>query len=88
LHRESPQWGELGATPKNTAPNGYHQSSGDYRHQAPTLAERRDDKLIAELTAAGYCIAVSCTVCGHPLTNAQSVALMVGPKCRAKAVNE
>jgi hypothetical protein len=31
---------------------------------------------------------VPCLACGHPLTNAHSVALMVGPRCRAKAVTE
>jgi hypothetical protein len=70
--------------PKHRA-NGYHHNSGDYRHQAPTPAERRETKLIEELRGLGYCIAVSCLVCGHPLTNARSVALMVGPRCRAKA---
>jgi hypothetical protein len=65
--------------------NGYQQSSGDYRHQAPTADERREKKLLEELRGLGYCIAVSCVVCGHPLTSARSVALMVGPRCRAKA---
>jgi hypothetical protein len=70
--------------PKNRA-NGFEQSSGDYRHQAPTANERREKKLLEELRGLGYCIAVSCVVCGHPLTSARSVALMVGPVCRAKA---
>lgn len=65
--------------------NGYQQSNGDYRHQAPTADERREKKLLEELRGLGYCIAVSCLVCGHPLTSARSVALMVGPRCRAKA---
>lgn len=70
-------------SPKHRA-NGYHHSSGDYRHQAPTAEERREHKMIEELRGLGYCIAVSCLVCGHPLTSARSVDLMVGPKCRAR----
>lgn len=61
-----------------------HHSSGDYRHQAPTADERREVQLLAELRSLGYGIAVSCVVCGHALTSPRSVALMIGPKCRAK----
>lgn len=73
-------------SPKSTATDYLH-SSGDYRHQAPTADERREAQLIEELRDLGYGIAVSCIVCGHPLTSARSVALMVGPTCRAKAVS-
>lgn len=68
--------------------NGYHESSGDYRHQAPTLADRHEMKLIEELQLLGYGITVPCLVCGHALSSKRSLALMVGPKCRAKAVTE
>jgi hypothetical protein len=68
--------------------NGYHQTNGDDRHQALTADERREKKLLDELRSLGYCIAVSCLICGHPLTSARSVALMVGPRCRAKAAAE
>lgn len=83
--RESPG-GETGATPKHRRSNGYRHRNADHRHQAPTAEERREQKLLEELRGLGYCIAVSCLVCGHPLTSARSVALMVGPRCRAKAV--
>jgi hypothetical protein len=84
--RKSPGGG-TGALPKHRS-NGYHHNSGDYRHQAPTLAERREAQLLEELRDLGYCIAVSCAICGHALTSPRSVALMVGPTCRAKAVAE
>jgi Family of unknown function (DUF6011) len=71
--------------PSKHRANGYHHNSGDYRHQAPTADERHEIRLLEELRRLGYCIAVSCVVCGHPLTSARSVALMVGPRCRAKA---
>jgi hypothetical protein len=83
--RESPRRRTEGPLLKHRA-NGYNQHNADYRHQAPTPAERREGKLLAELRELGYYIAVSCLVCGHPLTSARSVALMVGPRCRAKAV--
>jgi hypothetical protein len=67
--------------------NGYQHSSGDHRHQAPTADERREAKLLAELRALGYAITVPCLVCGHPLTTDRSLALHVGPKCLAKAVD-
>ena len=66
----------------------YSQSSGDYRHHAPTVAERREIQLLEELRALGYRISVNCIACGHPLVSARSVALMVGPKCAAKAVDQ
>lgn len=73
--------------PKHRA-NGYHHNSGDYRHQAPTADELREKNLLDELHALGYGITVPCVACGRPLTAARSLALHIGPKCRAKAVSE
>lgn len=54
-------------------------------YQAPTAAERREAELLAELEALGYTVAVSCTRCGHALTDPKSIARgHIGPKCRAK----
>jgi hypothetical protein len=83
--QESPPAANRGDTPKHRT-NGYHHHNADHRHQALTAGERREKRLLEELRGLGYCIAVSCLVCGHPLTSARSVALMVGPRCRAKAV--
>lgn len=55
-------------------------------HAAPTAEDRREADLLAEVRGLGYCIAVSCRVCGHPLTALSSVARHIGPKCAAKAV--
>ncbi|GJF17097.1 hypothetical protein NGTWS1702_23000 [Mycolicibacterium cyprinidarum] len=62
----------------------YHQSSGDYRHEAPTVEDRVVAEAFAVLTEHGYFIAVSCLVCGAALTNPRSVAAMVGPVCRKR----
>lgn len=70
-------------SPKSRA-SDYSHSSGDYRHEAPTAEDRAVGQAIEVLTGHGYCIAVSCVVCGHALTNPRSVSLMVGPKCAAK----
>lgn len=64
----------------------YSQSSGDYRHQAPTADERREARLLEELRNLGYGITVPCEACGHPLSTAKSVASHIGPKCAAKVV--
>lgn len=60
-----------------------------YRRQdgytAPTADERREAKLLAELRSLGYGITVPCLLCGHPLSAPRSLALHVGPRCRAKA---
>jgi hypothetical protein len=82
-NEERPPAANRGATPKHRA-NGYRHSNADHRHQAPTPDERRETKLVEELRGLGYCIAVSCVVCGHALTSPRSVALMVGPTGRAK----
>lgn len=71
-------------SPRHRA-NGYHQNSGDYRHQAPTADERREEMLLEELRALGYGITVPCVECGHPLTAARSLARHVGPRCAARA---
>lgn len=74
------------AAPKSSA--DILNSSPDRWHSTPTADERREAKLLAELSDLGYTVAVSCLMCGHPLTAARSVAVHVGPKCRAKAVAE
>ena len=68
----------------------YHHLSGDYRHQAPTADERREQQLLNELQELGYGITVPCLECGHPLTSPRSLARHVGPRCaaRAQAVTE
>lgn len=83
--RSSPSVG-TGATPKHRA-NGYHQNSGDHRHEVLTADERREQQLLEELRELGYGISMPCLKCGHPLTAARSLARHVGPKCAAKAVS-
>lgn len=91
-HRESPGR-ETGATPKHQhRANGYHEFNGHRRqdgYAAPSADERREQQLLEELRALGYGITMPCLLCGHPLTNAVSLARHVGPKCaaRAKAVD-
>ena len=68
--------------------NGYRHHNADAWHQAPTPAERREEQLLEELRKLGYCVAVSCLICGHALTSPRSVAAMIGPTCRAKAVDK
>jgi hypothetical protein len=60
--------------------------SPDRWHATPTADERREAKLLAELSELGYSVSVPCLVCSHPLTSPRSTALHVGPKCRSKAV--
>jgi hypothetical protein len=74
--------------PSPNATNGYHQRSGDYRHQPPTADERREAKLLEELHGLGYGITVPCLICGHALTSVRSLARHVGPQCLAKVVSE
>jgi hypothetical protein len=62
-------------------------ASPDRWHSTPSAEDRREAELLAELTALGYTVAVSCTVCGHALTNPKSIARgHIGPKCAAKVV--
>ena len=64
--RPAPQRGNRPSPKHQHRANGYHHNSGDYRHQAPTAEERRENKLIEELRDLGYCIAVSCLVVAIP----------------------
>ncbi len=61
-------------------------SSPDRRHSSPTVDERREADLLAELQNLGYGITIPCQICSHPLTSSRSLALHVGPKCRSKVV--
>ena len=60
--------------------------SPDARHEAPTAEDRLDAEVIAEARARGFRLAARCTACGHWLVAAESVALHLGPVCRARAV--
>lgn len=55
-------------------------------YAAPSVEDRREATLLAELREPGYGITVPCVDCGHPLTAPKSVARHVGPKCAARAV--
>lgn len=66
----------------------YHQSSGDYRHEAPTVEDRAVRAAIEVLREYGYGIAMRCLDCRHPITSAASLARLRGPRCHAKAVGE
>jgi hypothetical protein len=73
------------AAPKSSAEDILN-SSPDRWHSTPSIDERREAQLRAELSQLGYSVSLPCLVCGHPLTTDRSLALHVGPKCRARAV--
>lgn len=50
----------------------------------PTVDDRLDELVIAAAKARGFAIAVRCTRCGQWVVAAKSVALHMGPVCRAK----
>ncbi|MGC5246434.1 DUF6011 domain-containing protein [Gordonia sp. DT219] len=58
----------------------------DYSQSNADADDREETKFIAEAHERGYRLAVRCTVCGHWLVQADSVAAHVGPQCRGKAV--
>lgn len=62
----------------------YAQSSGDYRHQAPTAEDRAVQLALDVLRQHGYGIAMRCLDCQHPITSAASLARMRGPRCEAR----
>lgn len=69
-------------TPLADSNSSLHRAEDGY--QAPTVAERREVELLAELKALGYTVAVRCTACNHPLVTGASVSRHMGPKCAAK----
>lgn len=81
--------------PPQDRPSGQHTNSADsslYRRQdgyaAPTAEDRREAGLLAELRDLGYRPATRCTRCGQWVVAAKSVALHMGPVCRAKSAAE
>lgn len=63
-----------------------------YRRQdgyaAPTADDRREASLLAELRDLGYQPATRCTRCNQWVVAPKSVALHMGPVCRAKSAAE
>ena len=53
-------------------------------YAAPSAEDRREAGLLAELRDLGYQPATRCTRCGQWVVAAKSVALHMGPVCRAK----
>lgn len=80
--RNRPSGGTRAAS-KSTATD-YLKSSGDYRHQTPTVDERREELLLNELRRLGYGVTVPCVDCGHALTASASLVRHVGPRCLAR----
>lgn len=54
----------------------------------PRVSELLEDRLealaVAECERYGYRLSVRCTECRHWVSNPKSVALHLGPRCRAK----
>ncbi|WP_448221960.1 DUF6011 domain-containing protein [Gordonia iterans] len=83
MRTEESPGSETGALIKSIAADHLQRSE---IAQAMDAETRRITALIAELADAGYRVAVDCARCGHPLTEARSVLLQIGPKCRRQAV--
>ena len=74
-------------SPKSTAADIFNDSP-DRRHSTPSADELREARLLEELAALGYTVAVSCRECGHPLVSPKSIARgHIGPKCAARVVS-
>ncbi|WP_394855146.1 DUF6011 domain-containing protein [Gordonia amicalis] len=78
--------GRTGARRKSTWERDHHKSSPDARTTSPTADEIYERAVVQAATDLGYTVSIPCRVCGHPLTAPKSVAAVVGPKCRRKAV--
>lgn len=78
--------GRTGARRKSSWERDHQNSNPDTRISSPTADEIYELAVIEAATALGYTVSIPCRVCGHPLTAPKSVAAVVGPKCRRKAV--
>ena len=86
------------ATPTLTTTTDAHHDTGSvdssrlHRPQdgfaAPSAEDRREAGLLAELRDLGYRPATRCTRCNQWVVAAKSVALHMGPVCRAKSAAE
>ena len=69
------------ATAANAKDTAHRRQDG---YAAPTIEDRREHDLFAELKSLGYGITVPCLICSRPLTSKRSLATHVGPVCRAR----
>ena len=93
--RSSPAVSDRATTRDNTTAGHHTADSCDsslHRPQdgyaAPSAEDRREAGLLAELRDLGYQPATRCTRCGQWVVAAKSVALHMGPVCRAKSAAE
>ena len=93
--RSSPAAADRATTRDNTTAGHHTADSCDsslHRPQdgyaAPSAEDRREAGLLAELRDLGYQPATRCTRCGQWVVAAKSVALHMGPVCRAKSAAE
>ncbi|WP_442903278.1 DUF6011 domain-containing protein [Gordonia sp. YY1] len=78
--------GRTGVRRKSTWAADRDQSNPDARTSSPTADEIYERAVVQAATDLGYTVSIPCRVCGHPLTAPKSVAAVVGPRCRRKAV--
>jgi formylmethanofuran dehydrogenase subunit E len=82
----APQDPAPSTTPLATPHSSVHQAEDGY--SAPTPDDRLDAEVVAAAKERGFSIAVRCSRCNQWVVAAKSVALHMGPVCRAKAVPE
>ncbi|WP_374193945.1 DUF6011 domain-containing protein [Gordonia sp. SCSIO 19800] len=78
--------GANGGARKSTWAADHDKHSPDLRITSPTADEIYERAVVQAATDLGFTVSIPCRVCGHPLTAPKSVAAVVGPKCRRKAV--
>ncbi|HOB50961.1 MAG TPA: hypothetical protein PKK01_16870 [Mycobacterium sp.] len=94
IQRSGPPPGE--AAPSGHITGSHHTAdtgdSSPYRRQdgyaAPDLEDRLDAQALDAARARGFAVAVPCTRCGQWVVAPKSVALHMGPVCRAKSAAE
>lgn len=78
--------GANGGARKSTWAADCDKHNPDLRITSPTADEIYKRAVVQAATDLGFTVSIPCRVCGHPLTAPKSVAAVVGPKCRRKAV--
>lgn len=72
------------STPPSAARQSSHLHRPEDGYAAPTAEDRLDAEAVEAARARGFAVAVPCSRCGQWVVAPKSVALHMGPVCRAK----
>jgi hypothetical protein len=87
-HRVADAIPALSTTPLVATDHNRHRPRNGSWHEPVTAEDRYEAWVLAEAERLGYRLSLRCVRCNQPLVAAKSVALHMGPVCRARTAEQ